>query len=130
MPVWPTPALLTTTSGTPCSAQIYLGEPLDRFGVGDVEGVGVRDTSAGGDLRGGLLDPRLVDVADDHLGTLAGERQRGLAADAAARPGDGNQCVAEVFASTSDLRPQQRATRRLALEVVDQLMHRRAMTWR
>ena len=111
-------------SGTPCSALTSLGEPLDGVGIGDVKGVGVRDPTAGGDLRGGLLDRGLVDVADHHFGALAGERQRGLAADAAARAGHGNQCVAEVFARTTDLRAQQSPARRLALEVVDELVHR------
>ena len=90
-----------------------LGELLDGVGIGDVNGVGVRDAAAGGDLRGGLLDGGLVDVADHHFGALAGERQRGLAADAAARAGHGNQCVAEIFARTADLRTQQRPARGL-----------------
>ena len=84
-------------------------------------GVGVRDAAARGDLRGGVLDAGLVDVADDHLGALAGERQRGLAADAAARAGHRHQRVAEVFALAADLRAQQRPARRLAVQEVDEL---------
>ena len=82
----------------------------------------MRDAAARGDLRGGLLDAGLVDVADDHLGALAGERERRFAADAAARTGHRNQRVAEVFARTADLRAQQRAARRLTLEVVDEFV--------
>ena len=52
-----------------------LGEPLDGVGVGDVDGVGVRDAAAGGDLRGGVLDAGLVDVADHHFGAFAGRRR-------------------------------------------------------
>ena len=109
--------------GHPVLGAHLLGEPFDGVGVGDVEGVGVRDATARGDLRGGVLDAGLVDVADHHLGALAGERQRGRTADAAARAGHGNQCVAEVFAPTADLRAQQRPARGLALEVVDELVH-------
>ena len=75
-----------------------LGEPFDGLGVGDVEGVRVRDATARGDLRGGVLDTGLVDVADHQFGALAGELQRGRTTDAAARSGHGNQCVAEIFA--------------------------------
>ena len=80
-----------------------LGELLDGVGVGDVEGVCVRHAAARDDLRGGLLDGGLVDVADHQFGTLARERQRGRATNAAARAGHGNQCVAEVFARTANL---------------------------
>ena len=90
-----------------------LREPFDRVGVRNVKGVGVRHAAACGDLRRGVLDTCLVDVADHHLGALAGEGERGLTTDAAARAGDGNQCVAEVFAGTTDLRAQQRPARGL-----------------
>ena len=103
-------------SGTPCVGAHLVGELLDGVGVRDVEGVGVRDAAAGGDLRGGVLDAGLVDIADHHFGALAGERQRGLATDAAARAGHGNQSVAEVFARTPDLCPQQSRGRRLSVE--------------
>jgi len=82
------------------------GELLDGVGIGDVKGVGVRNPASGGDLRGGVLDACLVDIADHHFGALTGERQSGRAADAAAGAGHGNQCVAEVFARTADLRTQ------------------------
>ncbi len=99
-----------------------LGEPFDGVGVGHVEHIGVRSPAALGDLRGGVLDGGLVDIADDELGALAREFQRGLPADAAARTGDRHQRVAEGLALAADLRPQQRPARGLALEVVDQLL--------
>ena len=45
-----------------------VGEPLDGFGVGHVEHVRVRDTAALDDLGRGVLDARLVDIADDQFG--------------------------------------------------------------
>ena len=118
------PALLTTMSGSAVFGTDPLGERLDRVGVGHVEHVGVRDTAARGDLGGGVLDGGLVDVAHDHLGALAREGERGLAADSAAGAGDRHQRVAEVLARPSDLRAQQRAARRLALGQVGEVMHR------
>ena len=100
-----------------------IGEPFDRVCVGDVEGVRMCDAAACGDRRGGLLDSGLVHVADHDLGTLSGKRQRSRTADAAARSGNGNQCVAEIFAPTADLRAQQRPARGLTLEEVDELVH-------
>ena len=52
------PALLTTMSGTPCSAHTWSANALDRLGVGHVERVRVRDAAACGDLGGGVLDGR------------------------------------------------------------------------
>ena len=105
-----------------------LGEPFDGFGVGHIEHVGVRSPAALDDHRGGVLDGGLVDIADDELGALARECQRGLPADAAARAGDRHQRVAEGLALAADLRPQQRPARGLALEVVDQLVDAAAST--
>ena len=96
-----------------------VGEPFDGFGVRHVKHVRVRDTAALDDLGGGVLDARLVDVADDQFGACAGEGQRGLPADAAARAGDRHQRVAEVVALAADLCAQQRPTGGLALEEVD-----------
>jgi hypothetical protein len=71
-------------------------------------------------LSGGLLDAGLVDVADHQFGTLAGERERGLAANTAPRAGERNQCVTEGFARPSELRPKQLPARRPTVEVIDE----------
>ena len=123
-PAWPTPALFTTMSGTPCSAQTRSANRSTASASETSSGVGVRDPAARGDLGGGVLDAGLVDVADHQFGALTGEGERGLATDTAARAGHGNQCVAEVFAL--DDRPVRVAAPgwRLAVQKVDEFGHR------
>ncbi len=102
----------------------FVGEALHRIGIGDVEHVGVGHPATRGDLGRGVLGAGLVDVADDHLGALPCELERRLAADAAARAGHGNQCVAEWFAGAAHLGAQQAARGRGPGDVVDELRER------
>src|SRR5215204_1364615 len=62
-------------------------EPLARLGVTDIDLLGARRTTGRTDLRGGLLRPFDVEVADDDGGALGRQPDRRGAAEAGAGPG-------------------------------------------
>jgi hypothetical protein len=73
---------------TPAALHDLIDHSLDRRAVGHVHDIAIRLSTRGFHCVNGLVDTRLVDVADDDDSAFAAELERSGMADTAPRAGD------------------------------------------